>query len=295
MRLPVALQVPEGVHSVGEPVVQELADSLLERRTIDAGPTGLAGKRIEFPGLQATITDVLVRVQLLDGRTWTTIVRPSRPWIEIAAEQTGMQLLGTYVLHGIRHIAFGPDHLLFVFGLLLIVKNRWMLVKTITSFTVAHSITLAVATFGWAEVPVAPVEAAIALSIFFLGPEIVRSWRGETSFTIRHPWVVAFVFGLLHGFGFSTALTSAGLPRAALPAALLGFNVGVEIGQLAFVLLSSRDRKGVPERSASAGRAGPRHCPVMPWARSGLSGRSSAPRSFWAGLPESGRVGLGLA
>ena len=215
--------------------------------TIDAGPAGLAGKRIEFPGLQATITDVLVRVQILDGRTWTTIVRPSQPWIEIAAEQTRMQLLGTYVLHGIRHIAFGPDHLLFVFGLLLIVKNRWMLVKTITSFTIAHSITLAVATFGWAEVPVAPVEAAIALSIFFLGPEIVRSWRGETSFTIRHPWVVAFVFGLLHGFGFSTALTTAGLPRAALPAALLGFNVGVEIGQLAFRAADSRDRKGVPD------------------------------------------------
>jgi hydrogenase/urease accessory protein HupE len=237
LRLPVALEVPEGVRTIREPVVQELADSFLERRSIDAGPTGLSGKRIEFPGLQATITDVLVRIQLLDGRTWTTIVRPSQPWVEIAAEQTGLRLLGAYVLHGIRHIAFGPDHLLFVFGLLLIVKNRWMLVKTITSFTVAHSITLAVATFGWAEVPVAPVEATIALSIFFLGPEIVRSWRGESSFTIRHPWVVAFVFGLLHGFGFSTALTSAGLPRAELPGALLGFNVGVEIGQLGFVLL----------------------------------------------------------
>jgi hypothetical protein len=237
MRLPVVLAVPKSVGSVREPVVQVLADSLLERRTIDAGAAGLAGKRIEFPGLQLTITDVLVRVQMLDGRTWTTIVRPSQPWIEIAAEQTRMQLLGTYVVHGIRHIAFGPDHLLFVFGLLLIVKDRWMLVKTITAFTVAHSITLAIATFGWAEAPVVPLNAAIALSIFFLGPEIVRSWRGETSFTIRHPWVVAFVFGLLHGFGFSSALTSAGLPRADLPAALLGFNVGVEIGQLAFVLL----------------------------------------------------------
>ncbi len=237
MRLPVALRVPDAARTVGEPIVQELADSLLERRTVDAGPAGLAGKRIEFPGLQVTITDVLVRVQLLDGRTWTTIVRPSRPWIEIAADQTRMQLLGTYVVHGVRHIAFGPDHLLFVFGLLLIVKARWMLVKTITAFTVAHSITLAIATFGWAEAPVVPLNAAIALSIFFLGPEIVRSWRGETSFTIRHPWVVAFVFGLLHGFGFSSALTSAGLPRADLPAALLGFNVGVEIGQLLFVLL----------------------------------------------------------
>ncbi len=237
MRLPVALHVPDSVRNVGEPTEQELSDSLLERRSIDAGPAGLAGKRIEFPGLQATITDVLVRVQMLDGRSWTTIVRPSRPWIEIAADQTRARLLGTYVVHGIRHILFGPDHLLFVFGLLLIVKDRWMLVKTITAFTVAHSLTLAIATFGWAEAPVLPLNAAIALSIFFLGPEIVRSWRGETSFTIRHPWVVAFLFGLLHGFGFSSALTSAGLPRADLPYALLGFNVGVEIGQLAFVVL----------------------------------------------------------
>ena len=103
--------------------------------------------------------------------------------------------------------------MLFVLGLLLIVKDRWMLLKTVTAFTVAHSITLAIATLGYAEVPVLPLNAAIALSILFLGPEIVRSWRGETSFTIRHPWVVAFAFGLLHGFGFASALTSAGLPR----------------------------------------------------------------------------------
>ncbi len=237
MRLPIRLKTPDGVRVVGEPVVQELSDSLLERRTLDAGPGGLAGKRIEFPGLQATITDVLVRVLYLDGRTWTTIARASRPYVEIEAGQTRPQLLGTYVVQGIRHILFGPDHLLFVFGLLLIVNNRWMLVKTVTAFTVAHSITLAIATFGWAEAPALPLNAAIALSIFFLGPEIVKCWRGETSFTIRHPWVVAFVFGLLHGFGFSSALTSAGLPRADLPFALLGFNVGVEIGQLAFVLL----------------------------------------------------------
>jgi hypothetical protein len=112
-----------------------------------------------------------------------------------------------------------------------------MLLKTITAFTVAHSITLAIATLGYAEAPVLPLNAAIALSILFLGPEIVRSWRGETSFTIRHPWVVAFAFGLLHGFGFASALTSAGLPKAELPVALLSFNVGVEIGQLSFVAL----------------------------------------------------------
>ncbi|MBS1173171.1 MAG: hypothetical protein H6R12_2001 [Proteobacteria bacterium] len=145
--------------------------------------------------------------------------------------------MGTYVVEGVRHILFGADHLLFVLGLLLIVGNRWMLVKTITAFTVAHSITLAIATFGVANVPALPLNAAIALSILFLGPEIVRAWRGETSFTIRHPWVVAFAFGLLHGFGFATALTSAGLPRQDLPLALLSFNVGVELGQLGFVAL----------------------------------------------------------
>ena len=237
MRLPIALKLPDDVKNVREPNVQELADSFVERRWIDAGPNGLAGKRIEFPGLQFTITDVLVRVELLDGRKLTTIVHPSQPWMEIAASQTWMGVAGTYIVQGIRHILFGADHMLFVLGLLLIVKDRWMLLKTVTAFTVAHSITLAIATLGYAEIPVLPLNAAIALSILFLGPEIVRSWRGETSFTIRHPWVVAFAFGLLHGFGFASALTSAGLPRHELPLALVTFNVGVELGQLGFIAL----------------------------------------------------------
>ena len=237
MRLPVVLKVPDGVQNVREPSTQELTDSLVERRSIDAGPNGLAGRRIEFVGLQLTITDVLVRVELLDGRHWTTIARPSQPWIEIAAAQTWLGVAGTYVVQGMRHILFGADHMLFVLGLLLIVKDRFMLLKTVTAFTVAHSITLAIATLGYAEAPVVPLNAAIALSILFLGPEIARSWRGETSFTIRHPWVVAFAFGLLHGFGFASALTGAGLPRHELPLALVTFNVGVELGQLGFIAL----------------------------------------------------------
>jgi len=237
MRLPVALKLPESLRNMQEPSIQELNDSLIERRSIDAGPKGLAGKRIEFPGLQLTITDVLVRLEMLDGRKWTTIARPSQPWVEIAASQSWWEVMGTYIVEGIRHILFGADHLLFVLGLLLIVNDRWMLLKTVTAFTVAHSITLAIATLGYAEAPALPLNAAIALSILFLGPEIVRSWRGETSFTIQHPWVVAFAFGLLHGFGFASALTGAGLPRGDLPLALLSFNVGVEVGQLGFVAL----------------------------------------------------------
>lgn len=235
--LPVALKLPDNLKNLKEPITQELADSLVERRSVIAGPEGPAGARIEFPGLQLTITDVLVRIRRLDGRDTTTIIRPSQPWVEIAATPGKLAIVDNYVLHGIQHILFGVDHLLFVLGLLLIVKDRWMLIKTITAFTVAHSLTLAIATLGYASAPMLPLNAAIALSILFLGPEIVRSWRGETSFTIRHPWVVAFIFGLIHGFGFASALTSAGLPRKDLPLALLSFNVGVEFGQVAFVLL----------------------------------------------------------
>ena len=158
---------------------------------------------------------------------------------------TGLERALSYVQLGFRHILFGVDHLLFVLGLLLIVADRWMLVKTITSFTVAHSITLAIATLGYASAPMPPLNAAIALSILFLGPEIVRVWRGETSFTIRHPWVVAFAFGLLHGFGFASGLSAMGLPKAEIPLALLLFNVGVEIGQVAFVSHRARAGAGV--------------------------------------------------
>ena len=237
MRLPLALKLPDGVRELSKPVFQELADSLVERRWIDAGPHGLAGRRIEIVGLQFTITDVLVRVEWLDGRTLQTILRPAQSWVEIDAAQSRWEVVGAYLVEGIHHILFGVDHLLFVLGLLLIVGSGWMLLKTITAFTVAHSITLTLATLGYADVPAPPVECAIALSILFLGPEIVRVQRGETSFTIRHPWVVAFAFGLLHGFGFATAMTSAGLPRQDLPLALLSFNVGVELGQLGFVTL----------------------------------------------------------
>jgi len=233
-RLPIVLTIPDA-RNLKSPELEELSDSIVERRWIDAGPTGLAGKHIEFVGLQLTITDVLVRVEMLDGRRWTTIARPSQPWVEIGASQTWPEVAGNYIVEGIRHILFGADHMLFVLGLLLIVKDRWMLLKTVSAFTVAHSITLAIATLGYAEVSALPLNAAIALSILFLGPEIVRSWRGETSFTIGHPWVVAFAFGLLHGFGFASALTSEGLPRHELPLALVSFNVGVELGQVGFI------------------------------------------------------------
>jgi hypothetical protein len=198
---------------------------------------GLAGKTLRVDGLEAALTDVLVRVHHADGRAETHLLRPVEPSVTFGAATSAGQRAAAYLRIGIEHILLGIDHLLFVLGLLLIVGNRWMLFKTITSFTLAHSLTLAIATLGYANAPVQPLNAAIALSILFLGPEIVRVWRGETSLTIRHPWVVAFAFGLLHGFGFASGLTAMGLPKAEIPLALLLFNVGVEVGQLAFVFL----------------------------------------------------------
>ena len=234
LRLPVLLQFPSGVHNLVEPTVREFSDSMVERRIITA-PGGLGGKRIEFVGLQGTITDVLVRFQPRDGERSTILVRPSRPWVEIAATPLASTVATAYVAHGIEHILLGYDHLLFVFALILIVRNLRVLLVTVTAFTVAHSITLALATLGLVHVPGPPVEAAIALSIVLLAGEILRPSAGQLGFTARWPWLVAFAFGLLHGFGFAGALSDIGLPSGDIPLALFAFNVGVEIGQLAFI------------------------------------------------------------
>jgi hydrogenase/urease accessory protein HupE len=235
MRLPVDLTMPGDVKDLKEPVEQELADSLLERRWIDAGTSGLAGKRIQFTGLQLTITDVLVRVEMRDGRTWTTIAHPSQPWVQIAASQTWLGVAGAYLRLGVEHILGGVDHLLFILALMILVKGTRRLIATVTAFTVAHSITLAGATLGFVRVPQRPVEACIALSIVFVASEIIHARQGRQGWTERWPWIVAFTFGLLHGFGFAGALNAVGLPQTAIPVALLFFNVGVEVGQLLFI------------------------------------------------------------
>jgi hydrogenase/urease accessory protein HupE len=211
--------------------------AVLVRGTLRCGDAGIAGKTIAVAGLEATITDVLVRVQHRDGRVESHLLRPAAPSVTLGGATSGLERSLGYLQLGVQHILLGADHLLFVLGLLLIVSSRMALVKTITAFTVAHSITLALATLGYASVPLPPLNAAIALSILFLGPEVVRRWRGGTSLTLRHPWVVAFAFGLLHGFGFASGLLATGLPQAEIPLALLLFNLGVELGQLAFVAL----------------------------------------------------------
>jgi hypothetical protein len=232
----IAPVVPQGCRLLTPDRQQMTPGAVLVRGTLQC-EEGLAGKTLRIAGLEATLTDVLIRIHHADGRVESHLLRPSSPTATLGAITTSGTRAIAYVRLGVEHILLGVDHLLFVLGLLLIVSNRWMLAKTITSFTLAHSITLAIATLGYASAPLPPLNAAIALSILFLGPEIVRVWRGETSFTIRHPWIVAFAFGLLHGFGFASGLTTMGLPRAEIPLALLLFNVGVELGQLSFVVL----------------------------------------------------------
>ena len=196
---------------------------------------GLAGKAIEFPNLSASHIDVLVRVERSDGTTQLGRVLPVEPRFEVTASPGDFEVIKTYTVLGIGHILLGFDHLLFVLALLLIVDGTRRLIATITAFTVAHSITLALATMGVVHVPGPPVEALIALSIVFVAGEIIHVRQGRPSLTQRYPWIVAFTFGLLHGLGFAGALAEVGLPQNSIPLALLFFNVGVEIGQLLFI------------------------------------------------------------
>ena len=193
------------------------------------------GQTIVIGGLPSTDTDTLLRIELIDGSKYTTVLRPESPSFRVPAEASAFAIAVSYLQLGIEHILGGFDHLTFVLGLLLIVRSPMLLVKTITSFTIAHSITLALATLGFVHVPQSPVEAVIALSIIFLATELAKQQRGRVGLTTRAPWLVALCFGLLHGFGFAGALTEIGLPQMDIPLALLFFNLGVEVGQLIFV------------------------------------------------------------
>jgi hypothetical protein len=237
MRLPVRLRLPDGLRDRQEPLVQELADSIVERRFVDAGPGGLAGRRIEFVGLQLTITDVLVQVALLDGRTWTTIARPPQPWVAFAAPLSPIQIVARYVRQGTEHVVRGPEHLVFVLGLLLIATGARSGATAVAAAVLAASVSLTLAMLGFVSVPTLPVDAAIAAGILVLGLAAICAWRGEASFTLRHPWVLAFALGLLHGLSYASGLAGVTLLRAELPLALLSFNGGLAVAQLGCVLL----------------------------------------------------------
>jgi hypothetical protein len=220
------------------------------------------------------LAGVVVLARWADGPTTSAYFRGARGVVRISLSELSatpgsqLRLAGTYLALGAEHILLGVDHLLFVLGLLVIVRGLVPLVKTITAFTVAHSMTLGVSVLGYIPLDRAPIEAAIALSIVLLAREIVVAERGLVHMTHRKPWLVAFVFGLLHGLGFAGALGEIGLPPSAIPTALLFFNLGVEVGQLAFVLLLLAAWRLA--RGALAGLA-PRLTPALGYALGALA------------------------
>ena len=197
----------------------------------------LQGKILTIDGLNKTLIDALVTITYLDGEKVTLMLQPDKNSSIIPGKTSTYDVIKTYSKLGIEHILLGIDHLLFVLALIIITRGKWKIIKTITAFTIAHSITLSLAALGLVNFPTPPVEAVIALSIVFLAVEIVKNQKGKETLTSKKPWLVAFTFGLLHGFGFAGALANIGLPQQDIPFALAFFNVGVEIGQIAFVLV----------------------------------------------------------
>ncbi len=234
MRLGVYVTLPPGSSNLSEPRGVFVNRAFIERWSVRR-PGGLTGGTIHIAGLSGTQIDVLVRLERLDGSTQTARLTPSAPSFEVVALPGKKQIIQSYLPLGVEHILGGIDHLLFVLALLIITRGAWNLVKTVTAFTVAHSITLSLAALGYIRVPTAPVEAVIALSIVFVAAEIVRGRQGRPGLTERAPWIVAFAFGLLHGLGFASALSQIGLPQNDIALALLFFNLGVELGQLSFI------------------------------------------------------------
>jgi hydrogenase/urease accessory protein HupE len=232
-RLSLYARLPDGC--TGKPSHGTFVEDAFVERWQARCAGGLVGKSIGIDGLSATRTDVLVRVERLDGTTQTVRLTPEQTTFVVTAAPDRWEVARTYLVLGVEHILLGVDHLLFVLGLLFLVGSWRRLVATVTAFTVAHSITLAAATLGWVHVAQAPVEATIALSVMFVAAEILRAAKGKAGLAATAPWVVAFVFGLLHGFGFAGALQEVGLPEKDVPLALLMFNVGVEVGQLLFI------------------------------------------------------------
>jgi hydrogenase/urease accessory protein HupE len=198
-------------------------------------PGGLTGKSVGVEGIAGSQADVLLRITLRDGRRIRHVLKAEAPSFRIDADGSRTGVFKDYAALGVEHILLGWDHLLFVLALVLLVGWGRSLLWTVTSFTVGHSVTLALASLGVVHVPQAPIEAAIALSIYFLAVELIGKREGRRTLTQRAPWAVAAGFGLLHGLGFAGALAEVGLPTAEIPLALFSFNAGIELGQLAFV------------------------------------------------------------
>ncbi len=235
LRLGLYVNLPEGTETLTEPRGVFVGGAYLERWSV-RHPAAMVDGAIRVDGLRSTLTDALVRIEWQDGSTQVAQLLPESSVMVVEARPSAWHVARTYFALGVEHILLGFDHLLFVLALLLLVQGWRNLGATITAFTVAHSITLGAATLSVLHVPGPPVEAAIALSIAFVSAEVVHANHGRAGITQRWPWLVALAFGLLHGLGFAGALSEIGLPSREVPLALLLFNVGVEAGQLLFIV-----------------------------------------------------------
>ena len=234
VRLALDVALPPECADVSAPRGTLVDGAVVQRwRTHCAG--GLLGRRIAVRNLNATLTDAIVRYEPAAGAPKTLRLTPERPDAAIPERQPWTDVASSYLKIGVEHILFGFDHLAFVLALVLLVNGTRALLAAVTAFTVAHSLTLAGTTLGVVRLSAAPVEALIALSIAFVAAEVVRAHTGRAGLTARMPWLASFAFGLLHGFGFASALRQVGLPEEALGVALLFFNLGVEAGQLIFI------------------------------------------------------------
>ena len=232
-----AIMLPENCAIEGERQREFSGSNILTRLALRCdGP--LQGQGIGLKGLELSTTDALVRIAPLDGAMQTLRLTPDQPVAAVPGPSVISNVGATYTLLGIEHILLGFDHLFFVLALVLLLKGGWLVAKTVTAFTIAHSLTLIGSTLGLLSLPSQPVEAVIALSIVFLAVEVLKSRPDDLRLSERFPWIVAFLFGLLHGFGFAGALAEIGLPDGDVPLALLTFNLGVEIGQLLIVALA---------------------------------------------------------
>ncbi len=229
--------LPTGCVVIGTPLRSVTALALTTTTAIHcSGP--VMGETIGLAAFGASQTDVLVRVAPLGRPVQALRLTAAAPMAEIRAKPGRWQIARTYFVTGVDHILTGYDHLLFVVSLVLLLPGIGTIAKAVTAFTVAHSITLIGTTLGLLGLPQRPVEALIALSIIFLAVEIIKKDPRQPRLSERIPWVVAFIFGLLHGFGFAGALKEIGLPESDVPTALLTFNLGVEAGQLIIVAAS---------------------------------------------------------
>jgi hypothetical protein len=233
-RLPLDVELPEGCTATGDRRAVMEIGGISERWSIDC-PAGLKGQMIAVAGLRSTLFDVLTRVAYQDGATETFRLTPENPAFMVRGPHGFVDVVKVYFVLGVEHILGGFDHLLFLLALMLMIQNRWMLIKAVTAFTAAHSLTLGGAALGFLWLPQKPVEACIALSIVFVAAELLKRPATEPGWLGRNPWFIAFLFGLLHGFGFAGALKEIGLPQNGVTLALLSFNLGVEAGQLLFI------------------------------------------------------------